>query len=72
MQMILQPLRKAGIHGLSMTSGDGLTRRTHPIFAAYVGDYPEQVLVTCVKSGDCVMCLQPRDELGDLGPEYPL
>lgn len=47
-----------------MSSGDGVSRRIHPIFATYVGDYPEQVLVTGVKSGECPKCIVPRDQLG--------
>ncbi|KAI0733010.1 hypothetical protein BC629DRAFT_1586009 [Irpex lacteus] len=53
MRVIVAPLSKAGIEGVLMTSGDGVTRRCHPIFSNYVGDYPEQVLVTLV--------LPPRD-----------
>ena len=72
LRMILKPLCNAGVQGLPMTSGDGLTRRVHPVFSVYVGDYPEQVLVTCVKSGDCPICLSPRDALGDLDQEHPM
>ena len=64
MAMILKPLAKAGIHGLALTSGDGLTRRGHPIFAMYVGDYPEQLLVTCCKNGTCPQCDIPRNDIG--------
>ncbi|KAH9830938.1 uncharacterized protein C8Q71DRAFT_883208 [Rhodofomes roseus] len=46
---ILKPLRRAGVDGIQMTSGDGIVRRCHPILAVYVGDYPEQC---------------PHDELG--------
>ncbi|PSS15390.1 hypothetical protein PHLCEN_2v3287 [Hermanssonia centrifuga] len=62
---ILAPLCKPGVDGLPMTSGDGVTRRGHPIFAAFVGDYPEQILVTGVKSGQCPVYDVPHDELGD-------
>ena len=65
MGTILKPLERAGIHGIAMTSGDGLTRRTHPIFAVHVGDYPEQLLVTCCKNGTCPKCDIARDELGN-------
>ncbi|EKM48763.1 uncharacterized protein PHACADRAFT_202426 [Phanerochaete carnosa HHB-10118-sp] len=70
LRMILASLESVGLEGCAMMSGDGVSQRVHPIFAAYVGDYSEQVLVTCVKSGDCVICTQPRNELGDLGPKY--
>jgi hypothetical protein len=34
-------------------SGDGKKRRCHPVFATFVGDYPEQVLVAGAKYGLC-------------------
>ncbi|KAJ7463807.1 hypothetical protein B0H11DRAFT_2309570 [Mycena galericulata] len=57
---ITAPLREAGIKGIPVSSGDGKIRRCHPIVACYIGDYPEQVLVTCVKTGD-------TETLGHLG-----
>jgi hypothetical protein len=46
-----------------MMSGDGAIRRTHPLFALDVIDYPEQVAVTCVTSGDCPGCPTKRADL---------
>lgn len=71
MRRILAPLEKIGLTGIAMTSADGVTRRTHPLYAAYVSDYPEQVLVTCTKSGDCPIGLQGRNNLGDYDEECP-
>ncbi|KAJ6475861.1 hypothetical protein DFH09DRAFT_952625 [Mycena vulgaris] len=71
MSHILAPLKDAGITGISMTSGDGVTRRGHPIYATFVGDYPEQALVTAIKTGECPTCEVPRDELGE-DAAYPL
>ncbi|KAK7676579.1 hypothetical protein QCA50_020455 [Cerrena zonata] len=68
---ILAPLKTLGITGIEMTSGDGVTRRCHPIFAAFVGDYPEQLLVTCLKKGECPTCPIPPDELGT-GEVHPV
>ena len=65
MSRIVEPLETAGTDGLPMASGDGVVRRTHPILAVYVGDYPEQLLVTGVKNGECPSCLIPRERLGD-------
>lgn len=65
MSYILAPLKIAGAIGTPMTSGDGVTRRGHPIYATFVGDYPEQCLVTTVKTGECPTCEAPRDELGE-------
>ncbi|KAJ3911962.1 hypothetical protein F5877DRAFT_54695 [Lentinula edodes] len=58
------PLRKAGLEGTVMTSGDGLQRRCHPILAAFVGDYPEQILATTAYSGDCASCDAEKKDLG--------
>ncbi|EIN13308.1 hypothetical protein PUNSTDRAFT_22447, partial [Punctularia strigosozonata HHB-11173 SS5] len=61
---ILEPLSQAGIHGVPMTTGDGATYRCHPIFACFVGDYPEQMLAVCCKYGECPGCDIPHSELG--------
>ena len=47
-----------------LVSGDGAAR-CFPILAAYAGDYPEQVLVSLVKTGMCPICPAPRDDLGN-------
>ncbi|KAJ3720606.1 hypothetical protein C8R42DRAFT_582482 [Lentinula raphanica] len=61
---LLKPMKHAGLEGVVMRSGDGVERRCHPILAAYVGDYPEQVLVTTAYSGDCPVCDTEKDDLG--------
>lgn len=70
MARITAPLKAAGINGIEMRSGDGVTRRCHPIFAAYVGDYPEQILVTGGYTGDCPVCDCPHDDLEQFPTEY--
>ncbi|KAH9173949.1 hypothetical protein EDB89DRAFT_2152812 [Lactarius sanguifluus] len=65
MQTILAPIASYGETGVAMMSGDGTWRRCHPIFAVFVGDYPEQVLVTCTYSGRCPKCTVPHDQLGE-------
>jgi hypothetical protein len=69
MGRILEPLKKAGVDGVEMRSGDGVLRRTHPIFAIFVGDYPEQLLVTCCKNGTCPKCSIHRDNIGSNSKE---
>ena len=71
MQVILGPITIAGEIGISMMSGDGVWRRCHPIFASFVGDYPEQVLVTCAYNSQCPKCLVPPDKLGSF-TRFPL
>lgn len=65
MSKIVEPLKSAGLDGIPIASGDGVVRPGHPLYAAYVGDYPEQMLVTCCKTGECAQCESHRDEMGD-------
>ncbi len=65
MDKLLNPIHLYGERGLVMMSGDGTWRRCHPIFAAFVSDYPEQALVTCTYNGRCPKCIVPRDRLGE-------
>lgn len=65
MRKILAPTRKPARNGMDLTSGDGCTRRCYPIFATFIGDYPEQLLVTCCKKGQCPKCVVPPNEVGD-------
>ncbi|KAJ6447954.1 hypothetical protein C8R45DRAFT_1057423 [Mycena sanguinolenta] len=61
MAFIFEALKEAGIQGMAVTSGDGVMRRGHPIYATFVGDYPEQ----------CPTCDVPRDEFGE-DTKFPL
>ncbi|TFK59907.1 hypothetical protein BDN72DRAFT_905430 [Pluteus cervinus] len=64
--LILEPLKAVGENGTPMRGADGIWRRCHPIFAMFVGDYPEQTLVACVKKGECPICIAPASQLGSL------
>jgi hypothetical protein len=59
------PIAIYGETGIVMMSGDGIWCRCHPILAVFVGDYPEQTLVTCTYNGQCPKCVVPADELGE-------
>ena len=63
MQSVLAPIISCGEAGVPMMSGDGIWRRCHPIVAVFVGDYPEQALVTCTYNGRCPKCLVRFDQL---------
>jgi Plavaka transposase len=65
MQNALGPISSYGETGLDMKCGNGVWRRCHPIFASFVGDYPEQVLVTCTYNGRCPKCKVPLGQLGE-------
>ncbi|KAI0334245.1 hypothetical protein GY45DRAFT_1243251 [Cubamyces sp. BRFM 1775] len=66
MGRVLEPLATLGVSGMYLASGDGVVRRGHPIVATFVGDYPEQLLVTGGKNGECPKCDVPRNEVGEL------
>ncbi|KAH9933677.1 uncharacterized protein BXZ73DRAFT_101062 [Epithele typhae] len=73
MAQVLKPLRTAGIDGVNMASGDGIMRRGHPILAVHAGDYPEQLLTSCCKSGDCPKCAIDWNNIGaSTDPNRPL
>ncbi|KAG1775651.1 hypothetical protein EV702DRAFT_1279793 [Suillus placidus] len=59
---VLAPLEHAGLEGINMRSGDGALRRCHPLFASFVGDYPEQLLATGIKFGNCPKCDVEKDD----------
>ena len=65
MRDVLHPIIAPGETGVAMKGGDGVWRRCHPIFANFVGDYPEQVLVTCTYRGRCPKCSVTPGELGE-------
>ena len=65
MGKLLDPIRACGETGIAMLSGNGTWHCCHPIFATFVGDYPEQTLVMCTLNGRCLKCLAPCDQLGD-------
>ena len=65
MSCVTKPLRKPGRVGADMTSGDGVTRHGHTIYALTVADYQEQILVVGVYKGDCPVCPAKKDELDD-------
>ncbi|KAF9529836.1 hypothetical protein CPB83DRAFT_924972 [Crepidotus variabilis] len=68
MKRVLRPLEQAGLDGVFMASGDGCTRRVHPILACFAGDYPEQVLATCTYTGQCPSCPTPHNNFGAYPP----
>ena len=71
MGKILKPLETYGRTGIKMTTADGHKHRTHPLFATFIGDYPKQVLTTCIYTGECPQCSTGRDSLGDHDPNVP-
>jgi hypothetical protein len=60
---IFSPLKQIGLSGVTMMSGDGALRRTQPLFALAVMDYPEQALAACMTATECPTCPAKRAEL---------
>jgi hypothetical protein len=54
-----------------MQCGDGVVRRIYPTFAAFAGDYAEQLLVACCKSSHCPNRKVDSGTLGE-NTHYPL
>jgi hypothetical protein len=69
MQRILKPLVSAGKDGVFMSTAEGVVHRNHPILASFIGDYPEQVLTTCSRYGDCPVCGTTPQDLGTFDPD---
>jgi hypothetical protein len=69
MQRILKPLISAGKDGVFMSTAEGVVHRNHPILASFIGDYPEQVLTTCSRYGDCPVCGTTPQDLGTFDPD---
>ena len=69
---ILAPIESYGKTGIPMVTGDGIWYQCHPILATFIGDYPEQSLVTCTYNLRCPKCMVPRDELKSNAITYPL
>jgi hypothetical protein len=64
MAQIVKPLCDAGVNGVIMKDGNGVQRCVHPILAAFIGNYPEQVLVMGTKTGECPKCNIDPEKLG--------
>jgi hypothetical protein len=72
MGQIMEPLCDAGINGVTMKDGNGVQRCIHPILAVFIGDYPEQVLVTGTKTGQCPKCNIDPKKLGCIDTPYTM
>lgn len=62
LDLMLCPLVETGLEGIDMICADSFVRRIHPILAAYVCDYPEQVTVAGVKKFWCPKCQVSADD----------
>ncbi|KIJ57944.1 hypothetical protein HYDPIDRAFT_34653 [Hydnomerulius pinastri MD-312] len=59
-------------HGLALTCCDGVKRRLYPRIFTYSADYPEKVLIACIRNlgaCPCPRCLIPKDRVHNMGSE---
>jgi hypothetical protein len=70
MEKVLAPIAPYSEIGIAMKTADGIWHHCHPIFTVFVGDYPEQALVTCTYNGCCPKCEVSNDQLGEY-QEFP-
>ncbi|KAK7025398.1 hypothetical protein VNI00_016035 [Paramarasmius palmivorus] len=52
--------------GINLVSGNGTVHCGHPVYGAFVGDYPKQLLVSALKNNECPVGVIAKDTLGDL------
>jgi hypothetical protein len=71
MRVILDSLVNPGKYGVRMTDAAGNVRKCYPIIAAYLADYPEQVLINVAAGNNSPVTLAGYDELGDSQPAPP-
>jgi hypothetical protein len=70
-EFILQPLVKTGNKGIMLTDVRGDVRRCYPQLAAYIADYPEQILVNVAAGKNSPITLAGYTELDDPEPSPP-
>jgi hypothetical protein len=68
MHSVLGPISSYGESGLPMMSGDGIWCRCHPIFAIFVGDYPEQHWLPALTTAGVPNALSLRANLVNTRP----
>ncbi|KIJ05403.1 hypothetical protein PAXINDRAFT_93527, partial [Paxillus involutus ATCC 200175] len=59
-------------YGILIECADGITRRIFPRFFTYSADYPEKVLLACVKflgQCPCPRCLVKKTDISDMGKD---
>lgn len=70
-RVILSPLYRAGTKGVRMVDAVGHVRKCFPLAAAYLADYPEQILVNVAAGNNSPVTLAGYHELDNLRPSPP-
>ncbi|PVF91792.1 hypothetical protein CPB86DRAFT_718777 [Serendipita vermifera] len=70
-EFILDPLKTTGREGILMTDSLGKRRQCFPCIAAYLADYPEQLLINAAAANNSPTTTAGFHELGDKHPHPP-
>jgi hypothetical protein len=70
-ELILDPLIKTGEDGQEMKDSKGDVRRCYPRVAAYLADYPEQVLINAVAGNNSPITTAGHHNLDNPRPSPP-
>ncbi|EMD39733.1 hypothetical protein CERSUDRAFT_92226 [Gelatoporia subvermispora B] len=61
---------EAYVHSIIIDCGDGIKRRIFPRILTYSADYPERILVACIRflaQGPCAVCLMEKAKIAAMG-----
>ncbi|THG95202.1 hypothetical protein EW026_g6403 [Hermanssonia centrifuga] len=64
---------EAYVHGILVDCGDNIRRRLFPRFFTYSADYPERILLACIRflgRCPCPNCLVLKSRVPDMGTKY--
>jgi hypothetical protein len=70
-EFILKSLIPAGNNGIMMADSGGNVRRCYPRVAAYLADYPEQILINVAAGNNSPITLAGHHQLDDAEPRPP-
>jgi hypothetical protein len=70
-ELVLEPLKAAGLESVKMADSLGNVRRCFPRLAAYLADYPEQGLINIARAGHSPTTIATNQDLGDTNPHPP-
>jgi hypothetical protein len=69
--VIFQPLKEIYSTGIDIDCADSFVRLCYPRLAVWIGDTPEQNLLTSVVGGFCPVCTVPKESLGNQSKLWP-
>ena len=65
MEMALALIQQYSERGIPMMTTDRVWQCCHSIFAVFIGNHPEQALVTCTYQGHCPKCQVSHNQTGE-------